>query len=77
MADTPTLTFEGKQYDINTLSDEVKQCVTSLQVADQQLRLQQDALNLLSVGRQTIAAQLQQQLANVEPISSKKSEVLS
>ena len=40
----PILTFENRQYDFNGLSDEIKELVRGLQVADAQIRLQEDTL---------------------------------
>ena len=49
----PILTFEGKRYDLNTLPEELKELVRGMQVADAQLRLHEDTLKVLAVGRQT------------------------
>ena len=49
----PVLTFEGKRYDLNTLPDELKELVRGMQVADAQLRMHEDTLKVLAVGRRT------------------------
>ena len=54
----PVLTFEGKRYDLNTLPDELKELVRGMQVADAQLRMHEDTLKVLAVGRQSLATQL-------------------
>ena len=64
----PILTFEGKRYDLNALPDELKELVRGMQVADAQLRLYEDTLKVLSVGRQTLAMQLNEKLRGVKPI---------
>ena len=66
--DNPVLTFEGKRFDLNTLPDELKELVRGMQVADAQLRMHEDTLKVLSVGRQTIAMQLNEKLKSVTPV---------
>ncbi len=64
----PILTFEGKKYDLNALPDELKELVRGMQVADAQLRMHEDTLKVLAVGRQSMAMQLNQKLKGVAPI---------
>jgi hypothetical protein len=64
----PVLTFEGKRYDLNTLSDELKELVRGMQVADAQLRMHEDTLKVLAVGRQSLAMQLNEKLKTVTPL---------
>ena len=64
----PVLTIEGKRYDLNTLTDEVKELVRGMQVADAQLRMHEDTLKVLAVGRQTMAMQLNEKLKDVKDI---------
>lgn len=64
----PILTFENRQYAFNGLPDEVKELVHGLQVADAQIRLQEDSLRILRIGRQAIAIQLNDRLQSVNPI---------
>ena len=66
--DNPVLTFEGKRYDLNSLPDELKELVRGMQVADAQLRMHEDTLKVLAVGRQSMAMQLNEQLKNVTPL---------
>jgi hypothetical protein len=61
----PVLTFEGKRYDLNTLPDELKDLVRGMQVADAQLRMHEDTLKVLAVGRQSMAMQLNDKLKGV------------
>ena len=63
----PVLTFEGKRYDLNTLPDELKELVRGMQVADAQLRMHEDTLKVLAVGRQSMAMQLNEKLKDVTP----------
>ena len=66
--DNPVLTFEGKRYDLNTLPDELKELVRGMQVADAQLRMHEDTLKVLAVGRQSLAPQLNEKLKSVTPL---------
>jgi hypothetical protein len=61
----PLLTFEGKRYDLNALPDELKELVRGMQVADAQLRLHEDTLKVLAVGRQSMALQLNERLKDI------------
>ena len=65
----PVLTFEGKRYDLNSLPDEIKELVRGMQVADAQLRMHEDTLKVLAVGRQSMAMQLNERLKNVPEIA--------
>ena len=65
----PVLTFEGQRYDLNTLPDEMKELVRGMQVADAQLRMHEDTLKVLAVGRQSMAMQLNERLKNVPEIA--------
>ena len=67
-ANNPVLTFEGKRYDLNTLSDELKELVRGMQVADAQLRMYEDTLKVLAVGRQSLAQQLSDKVQSVTPL---------
>ena len=64
----PVLTFEGKRYDLNTLPDDIKELVRGMQVADAQLRMHEDTLKVLAVGRQSMAMQLNEKLKAVAPL---------
>ena len=67
-SNNPVLTFEGKRYDLNTLPDELKELVRGMQVADAQLRMHEDTLKVLAVGRQSLATQLNERLKSVTPM---------
>ena len=62
----PVLTFEGKKYFINELSNEIKESIKVLQIAETQLKMHQDTLKLLSISRNTLASQLREKLKNLE-----------
>jgi len=62
----PVLTFEGKKYMINELSNEIKESIKGLQIAETQLKMHEDTLKLLSIGRNTLANQLREKLKNLD-----------
>ena len=64
----PTLDFDGKKYDINSLSDEVKDLLKGLQIADTQIRMHKDTLRLLDLGKNSLGAQLKQKLETIYPV---------
>lgn len=64
----PILTFENRQYDFNGLSDEIKELIRGLQVADVQIRFHEDTVKVLAIGRQAMALQLNERLQSVNPI---------
>ena len=62
----PVLTFEGKKYLINTLSKDIKESIKGLQIAETQIKMHQDTLNLLSISRNYLANQLREKLKKIE-----------
>jgi len=62
----PVLTFEGKKYLINELSNEIKESIKVLQIAETQLKMHQDTINLLSISRNTLANQLREKLKKID-----------
>ena len=62
----PVLTFEGKKYAINELSNDIKDSIKGLQIAETQLKMHQDTLKLLSISRNSLINQLREKLKNLE-----------
>ena len=62
----PVLTFEGKKYLINELSNEIKESIKGLQIAETQLKMHEDTLKLLSISRNFLANQLREKLKKLE-----------
>ena len=62
----PILTFEGKKYLINDLSNDIKESIKGLQIAETQLKMHEDTLKLLSISRNTLANQLREKLKKSE-----------
>ena len=64
----PVLTFEGKKYLINNLSNDIKETIKGLQIAETQLKMHEDTLKLLSISRNSLANQLKEKLKNIEEV---------
>ena len=62
----PVLTFEGKQYLINDLSNDIKESIKALQIAETQLKMHEDTLKLLSISRNSLANKLREKIKNLE-----------
>ena len=62
----PVLTFEGKKYLINELSNDIKESIKVLQIAETQLKMHEDTLKLLSISRNSLVNQLSEKLKNLE-----------
>ena len=62
----PVLTFEGKKYSINDLSNDIKESIKGLQIAETQLKMHEDTLKLLSISRNFLVNQLREKLKNIE-----------
>ena len=63
------LTFEDKKYDLKSLPQEVQELIKGMQVADAQLRMHEDTLKVLAVGRQHLIMQLKSKLEGIDPIN--------
>ena len=63
------LTFEDKKYDIKKLPKDVQELIKGMQVADVQLRMHEDTLKVLAVGRQHLAMQLKSKLESIDSIN--------
>ena len=61
----PVLTFDGKKYIMEDLSDDIKEVIKSLQIADAQLKMHEDTLKLLSIGKISLVNDLRKKLENI------------
>jgi len=59
------LTFDGKKYIMEDLSNEIKEVIKSLQIADAQLKMHEDTLKLLSIGKNSIVNDLRKKLEDI------------
>ena len=64
-SENPVLTFEGKKYLINELSNDIKESIKGLQIAETQLKMHEDTLKLLSISRNSLANQLRERLKSL------------
>ena len=62
----PVLTFEGKKYFINKLSNDIKESIKELQMAETQLKMHQDTLKLILISRNSLANQLREKLKKLD-----------
>ncbi len=62
----PVLTFEGKKYFINELSNDIKESIKVLQIAETQLKMHEDTLKLLSISRNSLANELREKLKKLD-----------
>ena len=62
----PILTFEGKKYNLVDLTKETKEIIKGLQIAETQLKMYEDTMKLLSIGRKSLANQLREKLKSYE-----------
>ena len=62
----PVLTFEGKKYNVNDLSDNTREIIKALQIAETQLKMHEDTLKLITIGRNALANQLREKLKNYQ-----------
>ena len=62
----PFLTFEGKKYLINELSNDIKESIKGLQIADTQVKMHEDTLKLLSISRNSLANKLREKLKKLD-----------
>ena len=63
------LTFEDKKYDLKSLPKEVHELIKGMQVADARLRMHEDTLKVLAIGRQHLTMQLKSKLDSINPIN--------
>ena len=62
----PVLTFDGKKYIMEDLSDEIKEVIKSLKIADAQLKMHEDTLKLLSIGKNRLVNNLRKKLEDIK-----------
>ena len=76
MTDSSQKTNENKiriddsEYYFDSLPDEAKQLVTGVRTADTQLRMHEDTLKLISIGKAKMIEDLKKILEPIEPIKN-------
>ena len=56
------LTFDGKKFIMEDFSDDIKDVIKSLQIADAQIKMHEDTLKLLSIGKNSLVNDLREKL---------------
>ena len=64
------ITFDGKKYALDSLSQEARELVRGVRVADSQLRFHEDTLKVIAMGRQAMAMKLKATLTTAREINS-------
>ncbi|MCB1670484.1 MAG: DUF6447 family protein [Gammaproteobacteria bacterium] len=65
----PNITINGKEYDLDKLSDNAKGQLSSLRIADQKIAQLQAEIALVQTARNAYARMVQKELEGVEPES--------
>ena len=68
---SPILDLDGKKYDINSLTEDAKKLIEGVNIANAQLRMQEDALKLMVLGRSSLIKNLKDNLKDVNPLEEK------
>ena len=69
-AQQDVVTLDDKRYSVESLSDQAKELLKGLQVADAQLQMTHDRLNVMMFARRALLDQLATELKGIEPIQA-------
>ena len=61
--------FEDKEYSLESLPKEGKDLINGLKAAETQLRMHEDTLKLISIGKSKMIGDLKKILENIESIN--------
>ena len=64
------LKFEGSEYYMDSLPEQVKQLVAGINAADLQTKMYQDTLKLIAVGKSKLVEELKKGLEDIDPIDA-------
>ena len=64
------LKFEGSEYYMDSLPDQVKQLVAGINAADLQTKMSQDTLKLIAVGKSKLVEELKKGLEDIDPLDT-------
>ena len=62
------LKFEGSEYYLDSLPDQVKQVLSGINTADIQTKMYQDTLKLIAIGKAKLVQELKKGLEDIDPI---------
>ena len=63
------LNFNSKQYDLDSVPREVRELIARLEIADKQLQLYQDSIELIALGRDTLISQINEKLIDIPSLN--------
>ena len=63
------LHFNGKQYDLDSVPKEVQELIPRLEIADKQLQLYQDSMELISLARDTLISKINKKLLDIPSLN--------
>tara|TARA_Y100000589_G_C27084159_1_gene600978 strand:- start:16 stop:240 length:225 start_codon:yes stop_codon:yes gene_type:complete len=66
----PKLNIDDAEYYIDSLPDEGKGLVNGLRTADAQLKIYQDTLKMINIGKMKMLEDLKRIVENIEPIKN-------
>ena len=66
MSEIPTITIDNKEYEIDQLSEEHRNVINHMQIADQEIARLQTMIAILTTGRQAYINQLGEDLKGSE-----------
>ena len=64
------LKFEGSEYYMDSLPEQLRQLVAGINAADLQTKMYQDTLKLIAVGKSKLVQDLKKGLADIDPIGT-------
>ena len=67
-ANRPILNIDNKEYYIDSLSEEGQGLVSGLRTADAQLKIYEDTLKMINIGKLKMLEDLKKILESIEPI---------
>ena len=63
------LNFNGKRYDLDNVPKEIQELIPQLEIADSQLQLYQDTIELISLGRDRLISQINEKLKDIPSLT--------
>ena len=64
------LKFEGSEYYMDSLPEQLRQLVAGINAADLQTKMYQDTLKLIAVGKSKLVEELKKGLEDIDPIDA-------
>ena len=64
----PILNIDNAEYDLDSLPEEGKGLVNGLRTADAQLKIYEDTLKMINIGKMKMLEDLKKIVENIEPL---------